>query len=162
MKYWSQFVYFHSRKCIWKCRLENVSHLVSASMCLMFNAFVWRVLSLSIVLQFLRISITMICRTTQLCFFSSQLKFNKFVMCDMALIERPCTVQYRISRPNYKLLGKLYVNRWFECYLDCGDMNHNTALIFRVQCQTRGPLQNDHELTFQSSYKCISVKDTHP
>ena len=25
-------MHFHSRKCIWKCRLENGSHLVSASM----------------------------------------------------------------------------------------------------------------------------------
>ena len=29
----AKFMHFHSRKCIWKCRLENGSHLVSASMC---------------------------------------------------------------------------------------------------------------------------------
>ena len=28
----SKFMHFHSRKCIWKCRLENGRHLVSASM----------------------------------------------------------------------------------------------------------------------------------
>ena len=27
------FKHFHSRKYIWKCRLENGGHLVSASMC---------------------------------------------------------------------------------------------------------------------------------
>ena len=26
-------IHFHSRKCIWKCRLENSGHFVSASMC---------------------------------------------------------------------------------------------------------------------------------
>ena len=29
----SKFIHFHSRKCIWKCRLENGSHFVSGSMC---------------------------------------------------------------------------------------------------------------------------------
>ena len=29
-----EFKHFHSRKCIWKCRLPNGNHLVSASMCL--------------------------------------------------------------------------------------------------------------------------------
>ena len=29
----SKFTYFHFRKCIWICRLENVGHLVSVSMC---------------------------------------------------------------------------------------------------------------------------------
>ena len=33
MKFQSKFIYFHSRKCIWKCRLGNGGHLVSASMC---------------------------------------------------------------------------------------------------------------------------------
>ena len=33
MKSWSKFINFHSRKCIWKCRLENGSHFVSASKC---------------------------------------------------------------------------------------------------------------------------------
>ena len=28
-----KFIHFHSRKCIWKCHLENDGHLVSASMC---------------------------------------------------------------------------------------------------------------------------------
>ena len=28
-----QFTHFHSRRCIWTCRLENGSHFVSASMC---------------------------------------------------------------------------------------------------------------------------------
>ena len=32
MKSQSKFKHFHSRKCIWKCRLENGGHLVSASM----------------------------------------------------------------------------------------------------------------------------------
>ena len=31
-KYWSK-LYFHSRKCIWKCRLQNGVYFVSASMC---------------------------------------------------------------------------------------------------------------------------------
>ena len=35
MKYQSTFIYFHSRKCIGKCRLENGSHFVSALMCQM-------------------------------------------------------------------------------------------------------------------------------
>ena len=35
---WSQILFwklekFHSRKCLWKCHLENVAHFVSASMC---------------------------------------------------------------------------------------------------------------------------------
>ena len=30
-KSYSEFKHFHSGKCIWKCRLENVGHLVSAS-----------------------------------------------------------------------------------------------------------------------------------
>ena len=29
----SKFMHFHSRKSIWKCRLENGGHFVSASMC---------------------------------------------------------------------------------------------------------------------------------
>ena len=33
VKSWSKFIHFHSRKCIWKCCLENGSHFVSASMC---------------------------------------------------------------------------------------------------------------------------------
>ena len=33
VKYQSKFEHFHSRKCIWKCRLENGGHLVPASMC---------------------------------------------------------------------------------------------------------------------------------
>ena len=28
-----EFIHFHSRTCIWKCRLENGGHFVSASMC---------------------------------------------------------------------------------------------------------------------------------
>ena len=28
-----QFTHFHSRRCIWTCRLENGGHFVSASMC---------------------------------------------------------------------------------------------------------------------------------
>ena len=32
-KFLSKFIYFHSRKSIWKCRLENGGHIVSASMC---------------------------------------------------------------------------------------------------------------------------------
>ena len=35
---------FHSGKCIWKCRLENFGHFVSASMCI---SRLWDVLSLS-------------------------------------------------------------------------------------------------------------------
>ena len=34
VKFLSKFRHFHSRKCIWKCRLRNGSHFVSASMCL--------------------------------------------------------------------------------------------------------------------------------
>ena len=30
---WAKFMHFHSRKCIWKCRLRNSFHFVSASMC---------------------------------------------------------------------------------------------------------------------------------
>ena len=30
-KYLSKFKHFHSRKCVWKCRLENCGHFVSAS-----------------------------------------------------------------------------------------------------------------------------------
>ena len=33
VKYQSKLIYFHSRKCIWICRLQNVSHFVSATMC---------------------------------------------------------------------------------------------------------------------------------
>ena len=33
VKSYSQFINFHSRKCVWKCCLENGGHLVSASMC---------------------------------------------------------------------------------------------------------------------------------
>ena len=33
MKFYSEFKLFHSRKCIWKCSLENGIHFVSASMC---------------------------------------------------------------------------------------------------------------------------------
>ena len=33
MKSKSKLIHFHSRKCIWKSRLKNVGHLVSASMC---------------------------------------------------------------------------------------------------------------------------------
>ena len=33
MKSSSKFIHFHSRKCIWKCRLENGCHFVLASMC---------------------------------------------------------------------------------------------------------------------------------
>ena len=33
IKLYSKFKYFHSRKCISKCRLENVGHFVSAWMC---------------------------------------------------------------------------------------------------------------------------------
>ena len=29
----NKFIHFHSRKCIWKCHLENGGHFVSASMC---------------------------------------------------------------------------------------------------------------------------------
>ena len=32
MKFQSKFIHFHSRKCIWKCRLRNGSHVVLASM----------------------------------------------------------------------------------------------------------------------------------
>ena len=28
-----EFIYFHSQKSIWKCRLENGGHFVSVSMC---------------------------------------------------------------------------------------------------------------------------------
>ena len=31
-----KFMHFHSQKCIWKCRLENGGHFVSASMCFMW------------------------------------------------------------------------------------------------------------------------------
>ena len=37
LKSWSKFIHFYSRKCIWKCRLENGDHLVSASMCYVFQ-----------------------------------------------------------------------------------------------------------------------------
>ena len=41
MKSFSKFIHFHSRKCIWKCRLENGGYFVSASMCYCFTpAFV--------------------------------------------------------------------------------------------------------------------------
>ena len=33
MKYYSKFIHFHSRKCMWKCRVRNGGHFVSASMC---------------------------------------------------------------------------------------------------------------------------------
>ena len=33
VKLYSEFSLFHSRKCIWKCCLENVSHFVLASVC---------------------------------------------------------------------------------------------------------------------------------
>ena len=33
VKFSSKFIYFHSRKCIWKCRLQNDGRFVSASMC---------------------------------------------------------------------------------------------------------------------------------
>ena len=33
VKFQSKFKYFHSRKCIWKCRLQNVGHFVSGWMC---------------------------------------------------------------------------------------------------------------------------------
>ena len=33
MKFYLKFKCFHSRKCIWKCHLENGIHLVSASVC---------------------------------------------------------------------------------------------------------------------------------
>ena len=33
VQYQSKFIYFHSRKCNWKCRLENGSHFVSGSVC---------------------------------------------------------------------------------------------------------------------------------
>ena len=29
----AKFIYFHVKKCIWKCRLRNSGHFVSASMC---------------------------------------------------------------------------------------------------------------------------------
>ena len=33
VKFWSKYNNFHWRKCIWRCRLEDGGHLVSASMC---------------------------------------------------------------------------------------------------------------------------------
>ena len=33
MKSEFKLIHFHSQKCIWKCRLENVGHIASASMC---------------------------------------------------------------------------------------------------------------------------------
>ena len=33
MKSWAKFLHFHSRKCIWKCRLGNDRSIFSASMC---------------------------------------------------------------------------------------------------------------------------------
>ena len=33
VKLYSKFKHIHSRKCIWKCCLENVGHYVTASMC---------------------------------------------------------------------------------------------------------------------------------
>ena len=39
MKFWSKFKYFHSRKCIWKCRLRNGVHFVSVTMCLEKSLF---------------------------------------------------------------------------------------------------------------------------
>ena len=33
VKFGYEFHHFHSRKCIWKCRLQNGSHYVLASMC---------------------------------------------------------------------------------------------------------------------------------
>ena len=33
VKFLPQLIHFHSWKCIWKCRLQNDSHFVSASMC---------------------------------------------------------------------------------------------------------------------------------
>ena len=39
MKSLSKFIHFHSRKCVWKCRLENGGHIVSASMCLKILLF---------------------------------------------------------------------------------------------------------------------------
>ena len=39
---WNQekflFIHFHSRKCVWKCRLENGGHFVSASVCYNTNS----------------------------------------------------------------------------------------------------------------------------
>ena len=34
VEFQSEFKHFHSRKCIWKCRLQNGVYFVSASMCL--------------------------------------------------------------------------------------------------------------------------------
>ena len=34
----SIFIHFHSRKCVWKCRLENGDHFVSASVCYNTNS----------------------------------------------------------------------------------------------------------------------------
>ena len=36
VKLYLKFKHFHSRKCIWKCRLENISHFASAQ-CVMAN-----------------------------------------------------------------------------------------------------------------------------
>ena len=33
VKSWLKFIYFHSRPCIWKCRLDNVGIFVSFPMC---------------------------------------------------------------------------------------------------------------------------------
>ena len=49
MKFLSKFIHFHSRKCIWKCRLENVSHFVSASIrTVTRECFAWSFISLII------------------------------------------------------------------------------------------------------------------
>ena len=33
VKFYSKLIHFHSRNCIWKCRLQNVCHFVLALMC---------------------------------------------------------------------------------------------------------------------------------
>ena len=37
VKSWSKFIPFDSRKCLWKCHLENGDHFVSATMCSMLD-----------------------------------------------------------------------------------------------------------------------------
>ena len=41
VKFKSKFKHFHSRKCVWKCRLRNAGHFVSAPMCIKAWTFVW-------------------------------------------------------------------------------------------------------------------------
>ena len=54
-KYKAEFIHFHSRKCIWKCRLQNDIHFVLASMCKHISAFSWDMLLICTTEMYLQI-----------------------------------------------------------------------------------------------------------